>query len=86
MAAQARDAEQVAAIAKGAYILQDSDGRPEVILIATGSEVDVAMAAADTLGDKVRVVSMPSTTTFEPTRRRLSRSGSASCGYQTCGH
>lgn len=65
MAAQARDAEQVAAIAKGGYVLKDSVGTPEVILIATGSEVDVAMAAADTLGDKVRVVSMPSTTTFD---------------------
>jgi transketolase len=65
MAAQARDYEQVADIAKGGYILKDSVGTPEIILIATGSEVEVAMAAAEQLGDKVRVVSMPSTTTFD---------------------
>lgn len=65
MAAQTRNAEQLADIAKGAYILKDSVGTPEVILIATGSEVEVAMAAAEQLGEGVRVVSMPSTTTFD---------------------
>ena len=52
-------------IAKGAYILRDSVGTPEVILIATGSEVGLAMKAAEALGDNVRVVSMPSTNIFD---------------------
>lgn len=65
MAAHVRDAQQLAAIAKGGYILKDSEGAPEVILIATGSEVEIAVAAAEQLGNKVRVVSMPSTTTFD---------------------
>jgi len=63
--AQARNANQVSNIAKGAYILRDSVGTPEVILIATGSEVALAMQAADALGDNVRVVSMPSTNIFD---------------------
>ncbi|MFL0810468.1 MAG: transketolase [Agarilytica sp.] len=65
---QARSAEQVSNVAKGAYILKDSEGTPDLILIATGSEVDVAIKAADALtgaGKKVRVVSMPSTSTFD---------------------
>ena len=64
---QERDAEQVANIAKGGYILKDAVGEPEVILIATGSEVSIAMEAADklqTAGTQVRVVSMPSTDVF----------------------
>ncbi len=68
LAPQPRSDAQVADIAKGAYVLKDSDGTPDVILIATGSEVDLAMKAADTLtaqGKKVRVVSMPSTSTFD---------------------
>ncbi|AUI88432.1 transketolase [Vibrio azureus] len=68
LAQQARTAEQVADIAKGAYILKDSDGKPELILIATGSEVELAMKAAEQLtteGKKVRVVSMPSTDAFD---------------------
>ncbi|WP_077338018.1 transketolase [Pseudocolwellia agarivorans] len=63
--AQSRTTEQVNNIAKGAYILKDSVGTPEVILIATGSEVGIAMQAAEQLGDKVRVVSMPSTSIFD---------------------
>ncbi|XPF94233.1 transketolase [Colwellia sp. RE-S-Sl-9] len=63
--AQSRTTEQVNNIAKGAYILKDSAGTPEVILIATGSEVGIAMQAAEQLGDKVRVVSMPSTSIFD---------------------
>lgn len=63
--AQARTAEQVSNIAKGAYILKDSVGTPEVILIATGSEVGIAVQAAEKLGDSVRVVSMPSTSIFD---------------------
>ena len=68
LAQQARTAEQVADIAKGAYILKDSDGKPELILIATGSEVELTMKAAEQLtteGKKVRVVSMPSTDAFD---------------------
>ncbi len=63
--AQSRTTEQVNNIAKGAYILKDSVGTPEVILIATGSEVGIAMQAAEQLGDTVRVVSMPSTSIFD---------------------
>jgi transketolase len=65
---QARDAEQVAAIARGGYVLKDCAGHPEAILIATGSEVQLAMAAAEQLalnGRLVRVVSMPCTTVFD---------------------
>jgi len=63
--AQARTTEQVNDIAKGAYILRDSKGTPDVILIATGSEVALAMNAAEAIGDNVRVVSMPSTNIFD---------------------
>jgi transketolase len=59
---QERSAAQVADIAKGAYILKDSVGTPEAILIATGSEVGLAMDAARALaakGKNIRVVSMP---------------------------
>ncbi|MFM2597286.1 transketolase [Vibrio fortis] len=68
LAQQPRDAEQVANIAKGAYILKDCEGKPELILIATGSEVELAVEAAAQLtaeGKKVRVVSMPSTDAFD---------------------
>jgi transketolase len=63
--ALARSGEQVADIAKGGYILKDSVGAPETILIATGSEVSLALKAAEQLGDSVRVVSMPSTNIFD---------------------
>ena len=63
---QERSAEQIANIRKGGYILKDCDGTPDVIIIATGSEVALAMGAAEKLADKkVRVVSMPSTTVFD---------------------
>ena len=65
LAHQARTDAQLADIARGGYVLKDSVGAPELILIATGSEVGLAMQAADKLGDKVRVVSMPSTDVFE---------------------
>ncbi|EGQ7966505.1 transketolase [Vibrio vulnificus] len=68
LAQQPRSAEQVADIAKGGYILKDSDGKPQLILIATGSEVELAVKAAEQLtaeGKKVRVVSMPATDTFD---------------------
>jgi transketolase, bacterial and yeast len=63
-----RDDDQVANIAKGGYVLRDSDGTPDVILIATGSEVGITVKAAEQLsaeGVKVRVVSMPSTSVFD---------------------
>ncbi|AJJ18422.1 MULTISPECIES: transketolase [Yersinia] len=68
LAQQPRTAEQLANIAKGAYVLKDCAGQPELIFIATGSEVELAVAAADQLtaaGRKVRVVSMPSTDAFD---------------------
>ncbi|MDN3681717.1 transketolase [Vibrio tapetis subsp. quintayensis] len=68
LAQQARDEEQVANIAKGAYILKDSAEKPELIFIATGSEVELAVAAHAELtaqGKQVRVVSMPSTDAFD---------------------
>ena len=68
LAQQERSAEQVANIAKGGYILKDCQGQPELILIATGSEVELAVNAAAELsaqGKQVRVVSMPSTDAFD---------------------
>ena len=65
LAHQPRSEAQVAAIARGGYVLKDSAGAPELILVATGSEVGLAMEAAARLGDKVRVVSMPSTDVFD---------------------
>ncbi len=63
---QERDGTQVANIERGAYVLKDCEGAPEAILIATGSEVALAMDAAAALGDrKVRVVSMPCAELFE---------------------
>ena len=62
---QQRSAQQVADIERGGYVLKDSVGTPELILIATGSEVGLAMQAAEQLGDTVRVVSMPCTEIFD---------------------
>ncbi len=62
---QPRSDAQVAAIARGGYVLKDSVGVPEIILIATGSEVGLAMQAAAQLGDGVRVVSMPCADVFD---------------------
>ncbi len=62
---QPRTSQQLSDIARGGYVLKDSNGAPEIILIATGSEVGLAMDAAAQLGDKVRVVSMPSTNVFD---------------------
>jgi transketolase len=64
LAHQNRDAEQLANAARGAYILRDSAAAPELLIIATGSEVELAMQAAEQLGDGVRVVSMPSAEVF----------------------
>lgn len=66
--AQQRNAEQLSDVARGGYVLKDSATTPDVILIGTGSEVGVAMAAAEQLeetGVAVRVVSMPSTSVFD---------------------
>ncbi|MDB4837127.1 transketolase [Marinomonas sp.] len=66
--AQARNAEQLSNVAKGGYVLQDCAGTPDLILIATGSEVALAMDSAKALaaqGKAVRVVSMPSTNAFD---------------------
>lgn len=63
-----RTEQQIADIAKGGYVLKDCDGQPEAIIIATGSEVELAVKAAEELtnkGNKIRVVSMPSTNVFE---------------------
>ncbi|HGU9771086.1 transketolase [Morganella morganii] len=68
LAQQPRTAQQLADIEKGAYILKDCAGQPEVILIATGSEVELAVKAYEQLtaeGRKARVVSMPSTDAFD---------------------
>ncbi|MGF1697337.1 transketolase [Vibrio lamellibrachiae] len=68
LAQQERTDAQVADIAKGAYILKDCEAKPELILIATGSEIELAVAAAAELtaeGKQVRVVSMPSTDAFD---------------------
>ena len=64
---QARDAGQIANITRGGYVLADCEGTPEAIIIATGSEVALAMDAAGALSEKgrhIRVVSMPSTDVF----------------------
>jgi transketolase len=65
---QQRTDEQVAAIARGGYVLRDCDGTPDLLLIATGSEVALAIGAADALaadGVKARVISLPSTDVFD---------------------
>jgi len=63
-----RTEKQIELISRGGYILSDSDGQPDAIIIATGSEVELAAKAADELrakGKKIRVVSMPSTNVFD---------------------
>jgi len=63
---QKRTDAQIANISKGGYTLKDCDGTPDAIIIATGSEVQLAVGAAEKLsGKKIRVVSMPSTTQFD---------------------
>jgi transketolase len=64
---QTRTQEQINAISKGAYVLSDAF-KPQAIILATGSEVALAMKAKESLGEKgvaVRVVSVPSTTVFD---------------------
>lgn len=63
-----RTPEQIENIKRGGYVLKDCDGTPDVILIATGSEIEITLGAADKLtsgGHKVRVVSLPSTDLFD---------------------
>jgi len=65
---QDRSESQIAQVARGAYVLKDSEGAPDIILIATGSEVALATAAAAELaadGVNARVVSMPCTDLFD---------------------
>ncbi len=65
---QARDPAQLAAVARGGYVLVDCAGQPDCILVATGSEVALAVEAARALaerGRRVRVVSMPCTNVFD---------------------
>ena len=65
---QARSGEQLAEVARGGYVLEDCNGEPEAIVIATGSEVSIcreAVIALNAGGAKVRLVSMPSVDVFE---------------------
>jgi transketolase len=65
---QPRTVEQLELIERGGYVLSDCDGTPDAIIIATGSEVELAIGAAQQLnekGKKIRVVSMPSTDVFD---------------------
>ena len=65
---QQRDAATIANIKKGGYVLSREQGKLQAVIIATGSEVDLAMQAQKALGEKgvaVRVVSMPSTNVFD---------------------
>jgi transketolase len=65
LANQPRAAQQLADIARGGYVLKKETSALELILIATGSEVELAVAASESLGGGVRVVSMPSTSRFD---------------------
>ena len=68
LAHQARDAGQIAAIRRGGYVLKDCEGTPKAVIIATGSEVSLAIAAQKALAEKgvaVRVVSLPSSFVFD---------------------
>tara|TARA_B110000037_G_scaffold221189_1_gene291172 strand:- start:1536 stop:3539 length:2004 start_codon:yes stop_codon:yes gene_type:complete len=65
---QARSDEQVQAISRGAYVLKDCEGEPSVIVLATGSEVSISLAAVESLqaeGVKARLVSIPCVDVFE---------------------
>ena len=74
---QQRSAEQIEAISRGGYVLRDCDGPPDAIIIATGSEVELAIAASETEALEevnIRVVSMPSTTQFDRQTREYRES------------
>ena len=68
---QERDAEQVADIARGAYVLRECDGAPDAILIATGSEVQLALAAAEQLAEQRQTA----TCDFHALRRSVRAAG-----------
>ncbi|SNC58621.1 transketolase [Sodalis endosymbiont of Henestaris halophilus] len=68
LAQQDRTKKQLTDIARGGYVLKDCEGQPELIIIATGSEVELGVAVYNNLKDegrKVRVVSLPSTDVFD---------------------
>jgi transketolase len=68
LAQQPRTAAQLAAIRRGGYVLIECSGTPEALVIATGSEIGIAATAVNALnaaGRRVRLVSMPSTDTFD---------------------
>ncbi len=68
MTQQARSDEQKASVRRGGYVLIDCGGTPECLVIATGSEVDIAAQAvreANSAGRRVRLISMPSTDVFD---------------------
>ncbi|MDN5869259.1 MAG: transketolase [Nitrococcus sp.] len=68
VAHQVRDAKALQAIERGGYVLRDATPEPEALIIATGSEVELAVAAAQALGERgrrIRVVSLPSVEVFE---------------------
>ena len=81
---QVRSKEQIKNISKGGYILSDCDGMPDIILIATGSEVAITMDASKILtkeGINVRVVSMPCTNLFDQQNKAYTQSVlPAECG------
>ncbi len=62
---QERSQQQLSDIARGGYVLQDCDGTPDAIIIATGSEIALAVEVAEQLDEKIRVVSMPCVEAFE---------------------
>jgi transketolase len=65
---QSRSAEQIEAISRGGYILRDCEGTPDAIIIATGSEIELAVAACEAEAlenEKIRVISMPCTAVFD---------------------
>jgi len=67
LAHQPRDAAQLSGIRRGGYILRETDADPDLILIATGSEIELAMNAAESLSQRgigARVVSMPNPERF----------------------
>ena len=66
LAHMVRNDAQIADIARGGYVLRDCAGTPDAIIIATGSEVELAVKAAEAMSDKkIRVVSMPCTNAFD---------------------
>ena len=99
---QPRTAAQLGSIRRGGYVLIDCSGTPEALVIATGSEVGIAATAVNALnssGRRVRLVSMPSTTTFDAqeeawreavlphavTRRLAVEAGATQCWWRYVG-